>query len=97
MLFSEGITAVEIKSWKGFTAHAEFMEVQLITSLASHSKCYLTQYKEQSEETFCSPLSALHSETTSAELNSNLFYGAPRSLGRKYSFMKPVLQKQSAL
>lgn len=41
-----GITVVEIKSWRSFTVHAEFMEVQLITFQASHSKSHRTQLSE---------------------------------------------------
>lgn len=43
LLSISGITVVEIRSWRSFTVHAEFMEVQLITFQASHSKSHLTQ------------------------------------------------------
>lgn len=43
LLSISGITVAEIKSWRSFTVHAEFMEVQLTTFQASHSKSHLTQ------------------------------------------------------
>lgn len=74
------------------------MEVQLTTFQASHSKWYFAQYEEQSDETFCSALSDLHTEATSAQLNANpVISWCTLVTWQQAQVTKPVLQTRNAL